>query len=246
MRMPLVLAFLVVPAIASADDYRPGIVPEGNNAFVHARRELRIAPFGESSVGLTEHTELSTYLAADAVLFPNLLLEHQIDESDHYAMSIVLGAGAGALPMAVGFFLPFGHAAVAGGGVGFAWASIQSATAIMSLRAPDRALSVSINAGGFAMEGGMMAIGGAVGVGDSGAGGGAAPAEMHGVRTAARPRASRSLARSVRATRWSRRLTSGTGSRSRRWTSMATVSRTRASRGRTSGPAGHSAVARTR
>src|ERR1043165_4131832 len=129
----LVLAVLLVPAIARAD-YREGIVPEGTNAFVHQRREIRLSVLGPSQLALTDRTEIGTYLLADAALFPNLRLEHQLGQSEHAATSFMLGAGAGVLPLAGGGVLPFPGGAVAAGGVGFAWGSIQTATLLTSLR----------------------------------------------------------------------------------------------------------------
>lgn len=177
LRSLVVTVLLVVPTVARAD-YRPGEVPEGNNAFVHARHDVRLSLLGTSEFAITDHTEIATYVLADALLFPNLRVEHQLGKSEHIATSFTLGAGAGVYPLAVGAFLPLPGAIVAGGGVGFAWGSIQSATVLTTVR--DRELALSFNAGGFAMEGGVAGVVGGVGAGGGGAGAGAGPAEAHG------------------------------------------------------------------
>ena len=53
------------------------------------------------------------------------------------------------------------------------------------MRSPEHALAVSINAGGFIMEGGMAGAAAAVGAGGGGAGGGGGPFEQHGSRKGA-------------------------------------------------------------
>jgi hypothetical protein len=169
----LALALLLVPSVARADDYEPGIVPEGMNAYVHQHHELHLSVLGTSQLALTDHTELATYLLADAVLFPNLRVEHQLAANEHGAASLMLGAGAGLLPLAFGAILPLPGAVIAGGGLGVAWGSIQTGTVLGTVRFPDLGYSVSLNAGGFAAEGGIAGIVGAVGGGGGGAGGGA-------------------------------------------------------------------------
>ncbi|HTL37520.1 MAG TPA: hypothetical protein VL326_30525 [Kofleriaceae bacterium] len=176
----LALTVLLVPGVARAD-YREGIVPEGTNAFVHQRREIRLSLLGPSELAVTDHTEIGTYLLADAVLFPNLRVEHQLGQSEHAATSFMLGAGAGVLPLAGGTVLPLPGGVVAGGGVGFAWGSIQTATLLTSLRTGPMAFS--LNAGGFAMEGGVAGVVGGVGAGGGGAGAAGGPAETHASRT---------------------------------------------------------------
>jgi hypothetical protein len=180
MRRCLALALVLVPTVARAD-YRPGEVPEGTNAFVHARHDVRLSVLGTSEFAITDHTEIATYLLADALLFPNLRVEHQLGESEHVATSLTLGAGAGVYPLAVGTVIPLPGAVVAGGGVGFAWGSIQSATLITTVR--ERELAISVNAGGFAMEGGLAGVIGGAGAGGGGAGAGGGPAEAHASRT---------------------------------------------------------------
>jgi hypothetical protein len=176
----LALVAILVPATAHAD-YREGIVPEGTNAFVHKRREIRLSVLGTSQLGITDHTEIDTYLLADALLFPNLRIEHQLGETEHVATSFMLGAGAGVLPLAGATALPFPGGVVAAGGVGFAWGSIQTATAITTFRFG--ATAVSLNAGGFAMEGGVAGIVGGAAVSGGGAGAAGGPAETHASRT---------------------------------------------------------------
>lgn len=175
----VVLTAVLIPSAARAE-YREGIVPEGTNAFVHHRREIRLSVLGPSQLALTDRTEIGTYLLADALLFPNLRLEHQLGETEHVATSFMLGAGAGVLPLAAGGVLPFPGGAVAAGGVGFAWGSIQTATLLTSFRTGPTALS--FNAGGFAMEGGVAGVVGGVGAGGGGAGAAGGPAETHGSR----------------------------------------------------------------
>lgn len=175
-----VLLLLAIPSVAHAD-YRPGEVPEATNAFVHKRHEVRLSLLGTSDFALTDRTEIGTYLLADALLFPNLRLEHQLGQSEHVATSFTLGAGAGVYPLAAGGVLPLPGAVVAGGGVGFAWGSVQSASVTTTVHAGNHALS--LNAGGFAVEGGVAGIVGGVGAGGGGAGAGGGPAETHGSRT---------------------------------------------------------------
>src|SRR5690242_19956112 len=106
----LLAVLLLVPSLATASparDYEPGIVPEGMNAFIGTRRgDVHLSLLGTSSVTMGRSTELATYLLADAVLFPNLRVERQLAESEGGAASILIGAGAGALPFAAAFFLP--------------------------------------------------------------------------------------------------------------------------------------------
>ena len=180
LRRLVVLAPLLVPALAHADS-RPGIVPEGTNAFVHDRHEVRLSVLGTSSFALTDKTEIGSYLLADALLFPNLRVEHQLGQSEHVATSFMLGAGAGVYPLAVGGVLPMPGGVVAAGGAGIAWGSIQTATVITTVRVD--CLAMSLNAGGYAMEGGLVGVIAGAGAGGGGAGAGATPAETHGSRT---------------------------------------------------------------
>lgn len=175
------LLLIASPALALAE-YRDGEVPEGMNAFTLHRRAVHVSLLGTSGIGLTDNTELATYLAADALLFPNLRLEHRFLRGDDVSASLMLGAGAGVYPFAVGAFLPLPGAVVAGGGVGFAWASIQTATVVGSVRVTP-AVTLSANAGGFALEGGFAAVAGGVGAGGGGGGGGGGTASDSGSRT---------------------------------------------------------------
>lgn len=169
MRRSLCLVAVLLPSLAHAD-YRDGEVPEAMNAFTLHRRSVHVSLLGTSAVGLTDTTELATYLMADALLFPNLRLEHRFVGGDRVAASIMLGAGAGAYPFAVGAFLPVPGVLVAGGGVGVAWGAIETATLVGSVRVT-RAVTVSANAGGFAVEGGFAALAGGAAAGGGGAGG---------------------------------------------------------------------------
>ncbi len=175
------LLLIVSPAIALAD-YQDGEVPEGMNAFTLHKRAVHVSLLGTSAVGLTDNTELATYLAADAVLFPNLRLEHRFLRGDDVSASFMLGAGGGVYPFAAGAFLPLPGAFVAGGGVGFAWGAVQSATLVGSVRVTP-AVTLSANAGGFALEGGFAAVAGGVGAGGGGAGGGAGATSNSSSRT---------------------------------------------------------------
>jgi len=172
---------LVSPAVALAD-YQDGEVPEGTNAYTLHRRAVHVSLLGTSAVGLTDNTELATYLMADALLFPNLRLEHRFLRGDQVSASLMLGAGAGLYPFAVGAFLPLPGAVVAGGGVGFAWGAVQTATVVGSVRVT-RDVTLSANAGGFAVEGGFAAVVGGVGAGGGGAGGGGGATSDSGSRT---------------------------------------------------------------
>lgn len=180
----LVLASVIaIPALAHAD-YHDGEVPEGMNAYTLHKRAVHVSLLGTSAIGLTDNTELATYLMADALLFPNLRLEHRVLRGDQVSASVMVGAGAGVYPFAVGAFLPLPGVVVAGGGAGFAWASIQTATLVGSARLSP-AVTLSANVGGFALEGGFAAIAGGVGAGGGGAGGGGGTTNMSGTRTGA-------------------------------------------------------------
>lgn len=185
MRHLWALVLLAAVSRTAHADYADGEVPEGINAFTQPRHTLRLSLLGASAFGITDHTELATYLLGDAVLFPNLRLEHRFTERDEtIGMSMMAGVGAGMLPIAGGGGLILPGGAVAGGGAGIAWGSIQTLSAIVSARlAPT--LTASVNAGGFAAEGGIAGVIGGVGVGGNGAGGGAAPASIAGSMTGA-------------------------------------------------------------
>lgn len=176
----LVLASLFAPAVARAD-YSDGEVPEGMNAYTLHRRAVHVSLLGTSAIGLTDDTELATYTLADAVLFPNLRLEHRLLRGEQVSISAMVGAGAGVYPFAVGAFLPLPGAVVAGGGAGFAWGAVQTATVIGSVRVTP-AVTLSANAGGFAIEGGFAAVAGGVGAGGGGAGGGGGTTSDSGSR----------------------------------------------------------------
>jgi hypothetical protein len=175
MRSLLAVAVLLVPTLATASpstEYEPGIVPEGMNAFIGKKKAVHASLLGTSQVTVGHDTELATYLLADVILFPNLRLERQLAESEGGALSVLVGAGAGALPAAAGFVMPFPGGAVAGGGVGIAWGSVQAVTLVATGRSPSRGYSISVNAGALAAEGGIAVA--AAGVGGGGGGGGAA------------------------------------------------------------------------
>lgn len=180
-RVLVVAALCLVPQLAHAD-YEPGIVPEGMNAYVHEHHDLHVSLLGTTQFALTDHTELATYLAADALLFPNLRVEHQLAANDHGAASLMLGAGGGLLPLAFATVLPLPGGIVGAGGVGIAWGSIQTATLVGTVRFPDLGYAVSLNGGGFAAEGGIAGIIAAAAAGGGGAGGGAVPASTSGSR----------------------------------------------------------------
>ena len=164
---------VLAPAVASAD-YRPGDVPEGGNASTLRHHEVRLSLVGPSAIGLTDHTELSTFLLADAVLFANLQLEHRFVDGD-VAASWSIGVGGGALPVAGATVLPLPGAIVGGAGVGVIAAAEQHAALHVSWKATP-ALAVSASLGGFALEGGFAGIGVGGGVGGGGGGGGGATA----------------------------------------------------------------------
>ncbi len=163
-----------VPAVArrtrrcTTGPFEPGEVPEATNAYTLKRRDVHLSMLGTSSVGLTDDTELASYLIADVMLFPNLRLEHRFVHGKTLSMSWQIGAGAGAYPVAVASALPLPGGAVAGGAVGSAWGAIQSATLLASVHLDD-ATSLSVNGGGFVLEGGLAGVigggrvGGAVG-----------------------------------------------------------------------------------
>jgi len=165
------LLLVLVSPLARAD-FAPGEVPAAMNAYTEPRHALRLSLLGTSAFGFTERTELATYLVADALLFPNLRLEHRFgDGGGPLVVSAMAGAGAGAWPVAAGGVLPLPGGIVVGGGAGLAFGSIQTATLIATVR-PARMLAVSVNGGGFAAEGGIAAVaGGATPAGGDGGGG---------------------------------------------------------------------------
>lgn len=175
------LLLIVSPAVALAD-YQDGEVPEGMNAFTLHKRAVHVSLLGTSAVGLTDNTELATYLAADAVLFPNLRLEHRFLRGDDVSASFMLGAGGGVYPFAAGAFLPLPGAFVAGGGVGFAWGAVETATLVGSVRVTP-AVTLSGNAGAFALEGGFAVAAAGVAAGKTDGGGGGGTASNSGSRT---------------------------------------------------------------
>lgn len=185
------LALLLVPRLARAD-YADGEVPAAMNAFTQPRHALHLSLLGTSAFGITDHTEIATYLLGDALLFPNLRLEHRFNDNGPILVSMMGGIGAGAYPVAAGGVLPFPGGIVAAGGAGIVFGSIQTGTVIATVRVAS-SVSVSINAGGFAAEGGIAGVVGGAGIGGGGAGGGGAPAaatthmtgEMAGVELAA-------------------------------------------------------------
>jgi hypothetical protein len=156
---------LLLPAIAVAD-YREGEVPEAGNASTLRAHEIRISLVGPSAIGLNDHTELSTFLLADAVLFPNLQLEHRFVDGEVSA-SWSVGIGGGALPVVGGTVLPLPGAIMGVGGVGILAASEQHAALHVSWRAA-APLTLSASVGAFALEGGFAGVVGGAGVGGGG------------------------------------------------------------------------------
>lgn len=176
MRSLLAVALVLVPTFATASpstEYEPGIVPEGMNAFIGKKKAVHASLLGTSQVTVGRDTELATYLLADVILFPNLRVERQLAESEGGAVSFLFGAGAGALPVAAGFLMPIPGGGVAGGGVGIAWGSIQSATLVATGRSPSRGYSISVNGGVLAAEGGIAVAAAGAGGGGGGAAAGA-------------------------------------------------------------------------
>jgi hypothetical protein len=170
---PLVLGgLLLVPARAHAG-YTDGDVPEGGNASTLGRHAVRLSLIGESGIGLTDHTELSTFLLYDAVLFPNLQLEHRFMDGT-LAASWSVGLGAGALPIVAGTALPLPGGIVGAAGVGVIGAAEEHAALHLSWRAA-RSITVSATAGAWALEGGFAGVVAGAGVGGGGGGGTGAP-----------------------------------------------------------------------
>ncbi len=180
-RVVLVCSLLVALSRSAHADFAPGEVPEATNAYTLKQKDLHLSMLGTSSVGLTDNTELASYLIADVMLFPNLRLEHRFVRGETLTMSWQIGAGAGAYPLAVGAFLPLPGAVVAGAGVGFAWGAIQSASLLASVRL-DGTTTLSVNGGGFVIEGGLAGVIGGAGIGNGGAAVDAMPASASGHR----------------------------------------------------------------
>lgn len=181
-RCTLVCALVLVASASPARaDFVDGEVPAGVNAFVQRRHDLRLSVLGASALGITDHTELSSFLLADLVLIPNLRVEHQFINDGTVAMSFTAAAVAGWFPLAGATVLPLPGGAVGGAGIGFAWGTMQSAALIGTVRITPT-ISLSANAGGFAMEGGVAGIVGGAGIGGNGAAVGATPAAASGAR----------------------------------------------------------------
>lgn len=174
-RAAIVCTLLVALAPLAHADFRAGEVAEGTNAYTLRRGDVHLSMLGTSSVGLSDNTELASYLVADVLLFPNLRLEHRFVRGEVLSMSWTIGAGAGAYPVAVGGFLPLPGAVVVGAGVGFVWGATQSATLLASVRLDDTT-TLSVNGGGFVVEGGIAGVIGGGGVGNGGGAVGAMPA----------------------------------------------------------------------
>lgn len=177
----LVVVVLVLSAGRARADFAPGEVPEATNAYTLKRKDVHLSLLGTSSVGLTDRTELASYLVADVLLFPNLRLEHQFVRGDTIAMSAQVGAGIGAYPLAAWALIPIPGAVVGGAGVGVAWGAIQSATLLTTVRL-GRETSLSVNGGGFVIEGGIAGVIAGGGVGGGGGAVGAMPASESGHR----------------------------------------------------------------
>jgi hypothetical protein len=172
------LAIVLVPTLAHAE-YADGEVPAAMNAFTQPRHALHLSLLGTSSFGITDHTEIATYVLGDALLFPNLRLEHRFNDDGPILVSMMGGVGAGAYPVAAGGVLPLPGGVFAAGGAGLVFGSIQTGTVIATVRVT-RAVSVSVNAGGFAMEGGVVGVVGGIAGGGGTAGAGSATTHMTG------------------------------------------------------------------
>ncbi len=170
--------------VSARADYAPGRVPEGANAFTVARHELRLSVLGTSAYGITDHTEISTYLLGDAVLFPNLALEHTFHDDGTLVASWSLGVGAGALPVVAGVAIPLPGGVFGGGTLGVVGASAQDAELELSLRATDM-LTLSVGGGAFALEGGFAGLIAGAGAGGGGAGGAGGEVALGGSRAGA-------------------------------------------------------------
>jgi hypothetical protein len=166
------LIFLALPGVARAD-YREGEVPEGGNASTLRAGEKRIALIGPTGIGITDHTELTTSLMYDLVLFPNLQLEHRFADGEVSA-SWSVGVGAGALPVAGGGVLPLPGAIIGVAGVGIVAAAEEHAKINVTWH-PVAPIALSATVGAFALEGGFTGLVGGVGVGGGGAAGGVVP-----------------------------------------------------------------------
>ncbi|CAN5913196.1 hypothetical protein BH11MYX3_BH11MYX3_16940 [soil metagenome] len=180
-RTVIVCSLLFALVRSAHADFAPGEVPEATNAYTLKRRDVHLSMLGTSSIGLTDNTELASYLIADVMLFPNLRLEHRFVRGKSLSMSWQIGAAAGAYPIAVASALPFPGGVIGGAGVGFAWGAIQSATLLASVHLDD-ATSLSVNGGGFLLEGGLAGLIGGGGVGGSGGAVTAMPASASGHR----------------------------------------------------------------
>ena len=156
--LPVMATCWAVPARA---DWEDGRVPEGDNAFTLRRHELELSLLGRSGFGITDAVEISTYLPLDLVLFPNLGLEVRLFDDGRWASSCKLTLGAGAYPVVGGGFLPYPP--VAAGFVGFVAAAFQAGEIMVSGR-PGRAVTLTARAGGFAVEMGVLGLGGGVAV----------------------------------------------------------------------------------
>jgi len=168
-RSVLVVLALSLAATTAHAGYDPGRVPEGANALTVRRHVLRLSLLGDSAFGLTDHTQLSTYLLGDAALFPNLWLQHAFVDGDRLAASWTVGVGAGALPVVAGAAVPLPGGVFGAGGVGVVGASVQYAGLDVSLHATPT-LTLSIGGGGYALEGGFAGL--VAGAGTGGATGG--------------------------------------------------------------------------
>jgi hypothetical protein len=151
------LTTITVCSAAAYADWENGEVPEASNAFTVKRHRLRINILGTTAVGITEKTEVSTYLWLDAMLFPNVTLKHRMFDDGRVAVAISGGVGAGLLP--------------------YAGASVQTVGAQISYRATPHAV-VTIRGNVVAAEGGNATAAGII----SPAGPGAAAYAIHGSR----------------------------------------------------------------
>lgn len=137
-----------LPVAARPDPWDGGRVPSGDNAFTLARHDVRLSLFGRSAVSLTARTELSTVLALDLSLFPNLSLKHRFAESEHVAAAWKLAAGGGFYEVALAGASPF---PVLVGFSGYAFGAYQLAELQLSVK-PFRPLTFTWRAGAAAAQ----------------------------------------------------------------------------------------------
>lgn len=94
-----------------------GRVAEFNNAYTLGKGEVRLNLFGRSSVALSKHSELSSYLPL--IIMPNLFFKHTFADTRHFAAAYETGAAFGIIPVAFasGILMPGAAVGITGLGI---------------------------------------------------------------------------------------------------------------------------------